>query len=189
VVLLVGYLGNIIEEYFSIPRVPDLQVECVHEESSLGRGGAFKKGYQIAGQGNALVIATNGDVLTDQSLSPMLELHASSNALATVMVTPMLSPYGVVDVDGGSKVTGFREKPTLPFWINAGVYVFSAEVMDRFPDVGDHEAEVFPALAIEGRIAAYRSEAYWKSVETAKDLREAEEFLVNHETFNQGATA
>lgn len=188
-VLLTGYLGNVIEEYFSVPRVPGLHVECVHEERPLGRGGAFKKGYQLAGQGNALAIATNGDVLTDQALLPMLELHANSNALATVMVAPMLSPYGVVDVDGDSKVASFREKPTLPFWINAGVYVFSAEVLERFPDVGDHETEVFPALAKEGRIAAYRSEAYWKSVETAKDLREAEEFLANHDTFNQGATA
>ena len=187
-VLLAGYLGNVIEEYFFVPRVAGLHVECVHEERPLGRGGAFKNGYQRAGEGSAIVIATNGDVLTDQPLLPMLELHASSGALATVMVTPMLSPYGVVDVDGNSKVEGFREKPVLPYWINAGVYVLSAEVLERFPEVGDHETELFPTLAQEGSIAAYRSEAYWRSVETAKDLREVEGFLASHEAFSQGAT-
>lgn len=182
-VLLTGYLGNVVQEYFSVTRVPGLQVECVREEQPLGRGGAFKHGYRHAGNGSQLVIATNGDVLTDQLLQPILELHATANALATVMVAPMFSPYGVVDIDDKSKVTGFREKPVLPYWINAGVYVFSAEVLERFPDVGDHEAEVFPALAKEGKIAAYRSEGYWRSVETTKDLHEVEVFLANHDAF------
>ena len=188
-VLLTGYLGNVIEEYFSVPRVDGLYVECVHEDRPLGRGGAFKNGYQHAGEGNAIVIATNGDVLTDQPLLPMMELHASARALATVMVTPMHSPFGVVDVDADSKVTGFREKPVLPYWINAGVYVFSAEVLKRFPEVGDHETEVFLSLAQEGKISAYRSEAYWRSVETAKDLREVEGFLADCDAFSREATS
>ena len=71
-------------------------------------------------------------------------------------------------------MTGFREKPPLPYWINAGVYVLTREAIGRFPDVGDHETETFPALAAARRLAAFESTAYWKSVESQKDLREAE---------------
>ena len=95
------------------------------------------------------------------------------------MLTPMISPFGIVETNG-RLVTGFTEKPPLPYWINAGVYVLSREAIARFPDVGDHETETFPALAAEGRLAAFESDAYWKSIESQKDLREAEARLASH---------
>ncbi|MXY59684.1 MAG: nucleotidyltransferase family protein [Chloroflexi bacterium] len=174
--LLTGYMHEVIAEHFSVPRVDGLDVRCIAEVSPLGRGGAYKNGYREAGLADNAVIATNGDVLTDQPLAPLAETHERADALATVLLTPMISPFGIVETDGGL-VTGFREKPPLPYWINAGVYVRTREAIARFPDVGDHETETFPALALEGRLAAFESGAYWKSVESPKDLREAGERL------------
>ena len=45
------------------------------------------------------VIATNGDVLTDQPLAPLMEAHERSGALATVLLTSMISPFGIVDTE------------------------------------------------------------------------------------------
>ncbi len=174
--LLTGYMYEVIAEHFATPRIDGLDVRCIAEASPLGRGGAFKNAYREAGLADNAVIATNGDVLTEQPLVPLVEAHERAGALATVMLTPMISPFGIVDTDGGL-VTGFREKPPLPYWINAGVYVLTREAIARFPDVGDHETETFPALASEGRLAAFESGAYWKSVESQKDLREAGERL------------
>ena len=174
--LLTGYMHEVIAEHFASPRIDGLDVRCIAEASPLGRGGAFKNAYREAGLADAAVIATNGDVLTDQPLVPLIEAHERAGALATVLLTPMVSPFGIVETDGGL-VTGFREKPPLPYWINAGVYVLTREAIARFPDVGDHETETFPALASEGRLAAFESGAYWKSVESQKDLREAGERL------------
>ena len=174
--LLTGYMHEVIAEHFSVPRVDGLDVRCIAEASPLGRGGAYKNGYREAGLADNAVIATNGDVLTDQPLAPLVETHERADALATVLLTPMISPFGIVETDGGL-VTGFREKPPLPYWINAGVYVLTREAIARFPDVGDHETETFPALASEGRLAAFESGEYWKSVESQKDLREAGERL------------
>ncbi|MCY4448366.1 MAG: nucleotidyltransferase family protein [Chloroflexi bacterium] len=174
--LLTGYMHEVIAEHFSAPRIEGLEVRCIAEASPLGRGGAFKNAYREAGLADNAVIATNGDVLTEQPLAPLVEAHERAGALATVMLTPMISPFGIVDTDGGL-VTGFREKPPLPYWINAGVYVLTREAIARFPDLGDHETETFPALASEGRLAAFESGAYWKSVESQKDLREAGERL------------
>jgi NDP-sugar pyrophosphorylase family protein len=39
--------------------------------------------------------------------------------------------------------------------------------------VGDHEDELFPRLAEEGRLYAFRSRSYWKAIDTVKDLNEA----------------
>ena len=179
-VLLVGYRQEVIREYFATEQIPGLSVECVAEPHPLGRGGAIRNGFMEAGVTDDQVIATNGDVVTDQDLAPMEELHHARGALATVMLTRMVSPYGVVDVDDGGLVSGFQEKPALPFWINAGVYVVESSVIERFPVEGDHETGLFPELAQQRRLAGFRSEAFWRSVESAKDLGEASAHLTAH---------
>ena len=65
----------------------------------------------------------------------------------------------------------------LPYWMNAGVYVLSPEIFRRLPLKGDHEDTTFPALAVEGKLFGYRSKAYWRTVDTFKDLTEAEREL------------
>ena len=170
--LLTGYLHDVVAAHFAQPRVDGLDVACIPEPYPLGRGGAFRNGYREAGLADELVVATNGDVLTDQPLDALERVHASAGALATVMLTRMVSPYGVVETEG-DLVRGFVEKPPLDLWINAGVYLLTSAAISRFPEQGDHETSTFPALAAEGRLAALRSSAYWKSVESPKDLAEA----------------
>ena len=174
--LLTGHLSEVVERHFSEPRVAGLETRCIAEASPLGRGGAYKNGYREAALAGEAVVATNGDVLTDQPLAPLIEAWTQAGALAAVMLTPMISPFGVVEAKDGL-VTGFREKPPLPYWVNAGVYVLTEEAVARFPDVGDHETAAFPQLASEGRLAAFESGAYWQSIESQKDLRAAEERL------------
>ena len=69
-------------------------------------------------------------------------------------------------------VSGFREKPELPYEINAGIYIISPGVVDLLPDRGDHEETTFPQLAKAGSLIAHRSKAFWRTIDTAKDLGE-----------------
>ena len=176
-ILLAGYKHEVVARHFAVDRVPGLSVECVVEDHPLGRGGAIRHGFEQVGVTGELVVATNGDVITDQPLEPMLRLHDASGALATVMLTAMQSPYGIVEVDDSGLITAFREKPLLPHSINAGVYLLSASLLPRFPMEGDHEAGLFPELAGQRRIAGFRSPAFWRSVETMKDLEEVRRFV------------
>lgn len=88
-------------------------------------------------------------------------------------VTPLKSPYGVVELSSDDRVTRFVEAPVLPHWINAGVYLFEPEVTALLPDLGDHEDITFPSLAEQDRLTAYRINGYWRGVDTAKDLKTA----------------
>ena len=182
-ILLVGYRQEVVREHFAVPRIDGLTVECVGEDHPLGRGGALRNGFEQAGITDEVLVATNGDVVTDQPLGPLLRHHLDSGALATIMLTVMPSPYGIVDVGEAGWVTAFREKPMLPYWINAGAYILSRAVMARFPLEGDHESDLFPRLAEEGRLQGFSSDAFWRSVETPKDLREAQEFIGQHQLF------
>ena len=182
VVFLAGYRWEAIRDYFGDGSGFGVSVRYSVEDSPLGRGGAIKRGYPLAPPGDEPVVVTNGDIITRQPLSEIVEFHRRSGArrngaAVTLLAVPMVSPYGLVEVDGAGGVTGFREKVELPHWINGGVYVFDRGVFAEFPDLGDHEVETFPRLARAGRIAAYQSRLFWTSIDSFKDLREAEEFI------------
>ena len=93
------------------------------------------------------------------------------------MLEPFSSPYGIVEVGEDEKIAAFREKPELPYWLNAGIYVLSREIEKLLPDQGDHEDTTFPRLAAEGKLCAFRSRSYWRAVDTVKDLAEVQKDL------------
>jgi NDP-sugar pyrophosphorylase family protein len=173
VVLLCGYKHEAIEAYFGDGGKFGLRIRYSVEDTPLGRGGAFKRGFEQVPAGEKTVIGTNGDNIVEQPLAPLLQRHRRTKAVATVMLAPLRSPFGIVRLARGNRVVGFEEKPLLPYWVNAGVYALEREFFAMLPDVGDHETTVFPELASQGRLFGFRSEAYWKPIDTVKDVTEA----------------
>ena len=117
-----------------------------------------------------------GYELLDIDLPGLLAQHTAAGVAATITVSPLTSAFGVVDIDG-ELVTGFREAPRLPYWVNCGFYVLNEEAIARLPEQGDHERSTFPELAEEGRLGAFRHDGVWLTVNTPKDLRVAEEHV------------
>jgi NDP-sugar pyrophosphorylase family protein len=144
------------------------------EAEPLGRGGGLRL---AAGQRreSGPCFALNADELFDVDLEALLAHHRAHSPAATLTVTPLPSPYGVVELGEDDFVEGFREAPRLPHWVNMGVYVLDEEAIARLPERGDHERTTFPELAQEGRLLAFRHEGIWLTVNTPKDLRRAED--------------
>ena len=186
VVFLAGYRAQNIKDYFGDGDEFGVRTHYSVEDSPLGRGGAIKQGFSLVPEAEEAVMVLNGDIITAQSPVDVLEDYrthhgASPGHMATIMVVPMVSPYGLVDTEADGRVSGFREKAELPYWINAGVYVFNRAIAAQLPDLGDHETETFPKLAAAGGISAVKSREFWRSVDSFKDLREAEEFVLGSE--------
>ncbi len=177
IVFLTGYLADTVEEYFGDGSSQGFNAHYSREDEPLGRGGAVKQGLGLVPDSETEVVVVNGDILTDQPLDPLLELRRSTNSMVSIMLIPYVSEFGIVDIDDEDVINAFVEKGELPFWINAGVYVFDRGVEELLPDVGDHETETFPELAAQGKMRGLRSSAHWISVDSFKDLREAEEMV------------
>ena len=182
VVFLVSYRWEMVQDYFGDGDQFGVRAYYSVEDSPLGRGGAIRQGFAQVPEEEETVFVLNGDIITAEEPGAVLDSYrqkrgASSSHLATIMITPMVSPYGLVDLNGENDVVGFREKVELPHWINAGVYVFDRGIAPLLPELGDHEVETFPGLAQDGRISAFPSRAFWRSVDSFKDLREAEDYL------------
>jgi len=182
VVFLAGYRWEAIKDHFGDGKAFGIDAHYSVEDSPLGRGGAIKMGFPKVPETEETVAVLNGDVITGETLDNLSARHrerraANESHMATILVVPMVSPYGLVDMDETGTVTGFREKVEMEHWINGGIYLFERSIAAELPDLGDHETETFPRLAQAGQLAALRSRCFWRSVDSFKDLREAEEHV------------
>ena len=186
VVFLAGYRWESIKEYFGDGADFGINAHYSVEDSPLGRGGAIRNGLRMVPEDNKLVFVLNGDTITSENPNALLSdfkqrVRMNSSHMATIMLVPMISPYGLVDINSENIVTKFREKVEIPYWVNAGIYVFNKAIINLLPAIGDHETLTFPDLAMSGQISAIPSREYWIGIDSLKDLREAEEFVSSHE--------
>lgn len=175
-VIACHYKWEVIRDFFGDGSPFEVAIAYSVEKEPLGRGGAIKEAYRQVLTKDQPVIATNGDNLFDVDIGELLRQHTDSQALTTITLVPLRSPYGIVEVEG-TLVKAFKEKIELPHWINAGVYVLSPEAFEHFPEKGDHERSTFPRFASEDKLSAYLHQGFWKGIDNLKDLSEAEKFL------------
>ena len=169
------------QEHEFAPALDGLGVEiaCAGEPERLGRGGGIRFAARSRReQGD--VFALNGDELVDVDFASLLDRHRATGAAATVTVARPPSQFGQVDLTEDDVVTGFHEVSRVPYWVNCGIYVLSAGALERFPEKGDHETTIFPELAAEGSMRAFRHTGLWLTVNTPKELRRADEHVTQH---------
>jgi glucose-1-phosphate cytidylyltransferase len=117
-----------------------------------------------------------GDDVSDVNLGELLKFHRAHGKTATITAVQTVLQYGIVEADEGGLVTGFVERPCLPYWINGGFMLFERSVLDVMA-AGDNvnlETEVLPRLVEEKQLMIYRHTGFWQSMNTMKDNLELE---------------
>jgi len=150
-----------------------------YEEELLGTAGGVRNVRDFFG--DELVVIVSGDALTDLDLNALVERHRASGGIATLTVkkVPDTREYGVVLHEEGGRVSGFQEKPeaseALSDLGNCGIYCFSPEIFDYFPDEQfvDWAEDVFPVL-LERDVPFYihQIDDYWNDVGSLDELRQ-----------------
>ncbi len=161
VILCTGYLADQVENEFGDGRALGLEIRYSKELEPLGTAGAIKLAQSHLGVASEFLVM-NGDSFLEISLAPFLQFHRDHRALVSMAVVKVedSSRYGTVQVDSAQKVIGFVEKAGSngPGWINAGVYIFSPEVLQYIPEGRSSlEKDVFPHLLGKGVYAQEHS--------------------------------
>lgn len=176
VVVLAGYLKEKLVEALGSGQRFGVRLVYVVEEEPLGTGGALRNAAHLIEREDYSIVV-NGDVLTNIDPRALVRALESSGAVAAIATVPLRSPYGILDIGEDGRVRGFIEKPVVrDYWMNAGVYAFTPEIVGYLPERGDIEKRGFPELAGEGRLVAVKYDTppyYWRSIDTHKDLEEA----------------
>ncbi|MBU2881831.1 nucleotidyltransferase family protein [Psychrosphaera sp. B3R10] len=126
------YLPEVIEEYFGNGENFDVDIEYVYEENPLGTAGALS--LLPDNIPNLPLIMINGDILTNVDFSKVLGFHLKNKSDATMCVRDyeIQVPFGVVE-GLGHEITGIVEKPTYRYFVNAGIYIVSNEIIKSLP--------------------------------------------------------
>lgn len=168
-----GYKHEMIVDYVGDGTRFGLDVRYAIEDEPLGRGGGLKYAARALADPSAPFFVLNGDVICRFSLTEFADYHQVNEGAVTIALSPYRSNWGVADLVDGNRIKGFTQSPELPYWINAGVYVFDPGVVEMLPDKGDHEETTFPELARDGRLIGYRIAGHWRGIDTVKDVIEA----------------
>ncbi len=173
-----GYKWEKLKEHFG-SSFKGISVDYSVEEEPLGTGGGVKMALSKH-PSEDLCVVTNGDILTDLSLSRMIQAHRQAGEIsASMLVVPYKSRFGVVKIDKLKMVRDFDEKPAFPdVWINGGVYILNVKrALKYLPDKGDIERETFPNLVSRGELLSYPHYGEWVFIDSIKDLMELEESM------------
>ncbi|MEJ7717264.1 MAG: nucleotidyltransferase family protein [Thermoleophilaceae bacterium] len=153
--------------------------EWRYEEELLGTAGGVRNVADFFGDDPVVVVS--GDALTDLDVAALVERHRQAGGIGTLSVKRVANTreYGVVIHDEDGRVQGFQEKPdpeeALSDLANCGIYCFSPEIFDYFPDDDpvDWAKDVFPVL-LDNDVPfhVHEIDAYWNDVGSLEELRQ-----------------
>lgn len=180
-ILCLGYLGNKIKEYFQNPKnvEKDWNITFVDTGLKTNKGERLKKVKDYIKDENFLV--SYGDDISDVNINDVIKFHEQNNKIATLTSVNPICQFGVLDVNDNAEIIGFKEKPKLEYWINAGYFVFNKSIFDYIKEGWDLEKETFESLARDRQISAFKHKGFWRSMNTLKDVMELNEMWKNNE--------
>lgn len=124
--------------------------------------------------------ALNSDELTNMNLHDLEWAHKKYRPTLTLALAPLNVRLSIIDHDNENRITKFTYGKKMPeIKISNGIYAFNHEIIDCIPDTGSIENDTFVKLSEEGKARAYtlKENEDWCTVNTAKDIDEAEEKL------------
>ena len=160
IILACGYKWQMFKDHFR----KNKQIILSIERKKLGTSGALKQAMKKMQNEQCLVL--NGDDLMSGLGVKDLDIGELERIGPNlIVVVPLRSPYGIVEFCNGN-IKSFKEKPILPYWINAGWYLLKKDI--PLVEKGDLEREVFPAIGMK----AYKYEGPWRTFNNVKDFEE-----------------
>lgn len=160
----------------------------IKEETLSGTAGGFKKCQHFFNEGETFLVLS-ADGLSNADLLKGIELHKSSNAVATIGIKRVpkseVPHFGVVVTDESGYITEFQEKPTLEEaksdFINTGIYIFKYDIFKYIPEntFFDFAKNVFPKLLSEHAINTFEIGEYWSDIGTLDQYCQSTQDLFN----------
>ena len=189
-VILLGYKGYVIKEYFSnyFLHQSDVTIDLkknkleVHQHEcepwkvtlldtglETMTGGRIKRAKDYID--NEPFMLTYGDGLSNVDINELVKFHKLNGKKITITAVQPVSRYGVLNIEESGEVSDFLEKPMDDgTWINGGFFVCEPEIMDLITDdLTIFEREPLKQIAESGELVAYKHFSFWHCMDTLRD--------------------
>jgi len=189
-IILLGYKGYVIKEYFSnyFLHQSDVTIDLsknkieVHQnecepwkvtllETGLKTmtGGRIKRAAEHIG-GNPFLL-TYGDGVSNVDINALVKFHQANRKQITMTAVQPTGRYGAINLEQDGLVSHFMEKPKGDSaWINGGFFVCEPEILDQIADDSTiFEQEPLLQLVKNQQLIAYQHDGYWECMDTLRD--------------------
>jgi glucose-1-phosphate cytidylyltransferase len=196
-IILLGYKGYIIKEYFANYFLHqsdvtfDLANNCmeIHEQhcepwkvTLIDTGLHTQTGGRVLRAknyiGNEPFMLTYGDGVSDVNIRELVEFHKSHGKIATLTSIQPEGRFGSIVSEPSGEITSFMEKPKGDSaWINGGFFVLQPEIFNYITkgDATVFEREPLENLAKAGELYTYRHNGFWKCMDTLREKQQLQE--------------
>jgi glucose-1-phosphate cytidylyltransferase len=190
-VILLGYKGHIIKEFFAnyFLNNSDVTLDLKNNKMEINNnncepwkvslintgmntmtGGRIKRAKKIIG--NEPFMLTYGDGLADVNINDLVKFHESHSGKITMTSIQPEGRFGALEIDENFKINRFTEKPKGDGnWINGGYFVCDPCVLDYITE-GDHsifEQKPLESLAKDNKLYSYKHYGFWMPMDTLRD--------------------
>lgn len=182
IVLCIGYKGKLIKEL-----IKKKDFSCRINFSDAGVTAGILKRLTVAKDlFDESVILTYGDTFADINLSRFSKSHHENKNEATIVVAPIKNPFGLVEYNRNEKITYFKEKPILKYYIGYAVINKSAlEVIPKetinMPE-GKGLVAFYKELIARETLGAYYYDGFQVTFNTESELNHAKEKVLKFYT-------
>jgi dTDP-glucose pyrophosphorylase/CBS domain-containing protein len=174
------YMPEMIREHFGDGSQWGVSIRYVHEEEPLGTGGAL--GLLPHNEIDQPLFMMNGDLLTTLNFQNLLEFHQNHSGVATMCVREYehCVPYGVIQSEG-HRICSMVEKPVHRFFINAGIYLLSPDLVKSVaPGVRvDMPTLLEREIANGNDVNMFPVHEYWLDIGRMEDFKRAQQEIGN----------
>lgn len=170
------YMPEMIRDYFGDGSRWGVSIRYVYESEPLGTGGAL--GLLPHDEIDLPLFMMNGDLLTNLNFQNLLSFHQEHEGIATMCVREheYQVPYGVIQRDG-VRITSIVEKPVQRFFINAGIYLLSPELVKSVRPGTRIDMPTLLEQAIAGAhvVNMFPVHEYWLDIGRMEDFQRAQQ--------------
>jgi glucose-1-phosphate cytidylyltransferase len=195
-IILVGYKGQYIREYFANfwlhqadvtfnLATPNIEVHSVRSlpwnVSVIDTGVDTLTGSRLLKLKEVLkedFLLTYGDGVADVNIRDLIKQHEKSENVATLTAVQPPARFGALNLVNNS-VLNFQEKPVGDgAWVNGGFLVLSPQIFSYlYDDNCSLEIDALPMVAKDGKLGAYKHSGFWQPVDTIRDLQRLDEAI------------
>lgn len=177
IVIIIGHLGEKIQEYFGTGEKWKIDIAYIEEEKPLGSAGAL---CYLKDRRKKDFLFIFGDVMFDLDWNRFIAFHEKKGGIATLLVHPNSHPHDsdLVIMDEKDKVTAFQYKgddrsDCYGNCVNSGLYILKADILDSFGEEEylDLEKDVLLEQMTKGMIYGYKSPEYVKDAGTPERFK------------------
>jgi D,D-heptose 1,7-bisphosphate phosphatase len=180
IIIVIGFLGNIIENYFKDGSEYNCSITYIKETIPLGTAGAL---FYLKHDIDDDFLLINGDMVFDIDIDRFSSFHREHGSVATIFTHPNNHPYdsGIIVADSDHKVIRWISKEDERLWyknrVNAGLHILSSRIFKYISDTPtklDLDRDILNKLIPSGELFSYDSPEYVKDMGTPERYSEVE---------------